>query len=111
MEEGEVVLITQRRQTRDGTDVDDSTDRDGYALRGNKLSPPGLRRNRTSRSCSTARTRRRERYVHFIDDKRGGVIVTAGQPSRDERGSHDLLYMFKTLRSPGNSLSSPAPPL
>lgn len=72
MEEGEVVLITQRRQTRDGTDVDDSTDRDGYALRGNKLSPPGLRRNRTSRSCSTARTRRRERYVHFIDDKRGG---------------------------------------
>lgn len=32
------VLITQRRQTRDGTDVDDSLDRDGYGLKGNKLS-------------------------------------------------------------------------
>lgn len=70
MEEGEVVLITQRRQTRDGTDVDDSLDRDGYGLRGNKLSQ-SPRRNRTSHSCSTARTRRRKRYVRFIDDKRG----------------------------------------
>lgn len=88
MDEGEVVLITQGRQTRHGTDVDDSLDRDGYALRGNKLSRR-LWRNRTPHSCSTARTRRRKRYVRFIDDKRG-VTVTVGEPSRTRRAEEAL---------------------
>lgn len=56
---------TGKRQTRDGTDVDDSPDRDGYGLRGNKLSRR-LRRSRTSHSYSTARTQRRRMYDRLI---------------------------------------------
>lgn len=67
----EGVLITQSKQTRDGTDVDDSPDRDGYGLRGNKLSRkssggtgPPIHAQRQERGAG-------KRYVCFMDNKEG----------------------------------------